>query len=194
MPLVNLFRNWRQISQTITNITIMIRRALRRTFSIQAHPISEYNSKNLYQRRFIGKAASIAHSAVDQDPNQPTMKQKLIKVTFLDLDGHRHTVEGLVGERLTDVAKRHNIKLGMDPTCQGHNSCTDCHVIISNEYYNLFPQPSIDENEMLEMAPNVAENSRLGCQLILQENMDGLVVALPPESTTPVTIDAYFRA
>jgi ferredoxin len=80
-----------------------------------------------------------------------------VQVTFVDTEGHRKTVPGLIGTSLLDVAREHDIPLYADPTCVGELACTSCHVIVSNEFYDHVPQPSADENEILEVAAGLSE-------------------------------------
>jgi ferredoxin len=169
-----------------------------------------FSSTNTFTKRYTS-AASIAHSAVDTDAKQPSVTDNVVTLTLVDLDGNRHTVKGYVGQSLLDVAKEHQLPLYADETCAENCGCTLCHVVVSNEYYNAFPQPSEDENEMIQYAQSLSEkyvsvlyriitytnmndnSSRLACQLILEKHLDGLVVSLPPHNTSPVTVDSFFR-
>ena len=63
--------------------------------------------------------------------------------------------------------------------CEGSIACSTCHVILSPEYYDLLPEPEDDENDMLDMAFGLTDTSRLGCQVKLTKELDGITATLP---------------
>lgn len=63
--------------------------------------------------------------------------------------------------------------------CEGSVACSTCHVILSPEHYDLLPEPEDDENDMLDMAFGLSETSRLGCQVRLTRELDGMTATLP---------------
>jgi ferredoxin len=63
--------------------------------------------------------------------------------------------------------------------CEGSVACSTCHVILPPEYYDLLPEPEDDENDMLDMAFGLTDTSRLGCQVKLTRELDGLTATLP---------------
>jgi ferredoxin len=63
--------------------------------------------------------------------------------------------------------------------CEGSVACSTCHVILPPEYYDLLPEPEDDENDMLDMAFGLTDTSRLGCQVKLTKELDGLTATLP---------------
>lgn len=63
--------------------------------------------------------------------------------------------------------------------CEGSVACSTCHVILPEEYYDLLPEPEDDENDMLDMAFGLTDTSRLGCQVKLTKELDGLIATLP---------------
>ena len=64
--------------------------------------------------------------------------------------------------------------------CGGSCACSTCHVIVeSEEYYDKMTEPDDDENDMLDLAFGLTETSRLGCQVVMDESLDGLRVRLP---------------
>jgi len=68
------------------------------------------------------------------------------------------------------------IELG---ACEGSVACSTCHVILSPEHYDLLPEPSDDENDMLDMAFGLTDTSRLGCQVHIARELDGMTATLP---------------
>ena len=63
--------------------------------------------------------------------------------------------------------------------CEGSVACSTCHVILPQEYYDLLPEPEDDENDMLDMAFGLTDTSRLGCQVKLTKELDGIAITLP---------------
>jgi hypothetical protein len=63
--------------------------------------------------------------------------------------------------------------------CEGSVACSTCHVILSPQHYDLLPEPEDDENDMLDMAFGLSDTSRLGCQVKLTRELDGMTATLP---------------
>jgi ferredoxin len=63
--------------------------------------------------------------------------------------------------------------------CEGSVACSTCHVILPPEYYDVLPEPEDDENDMLDMAFGLTDTSRLGCQVKMTKELDGISVTLP---------------
>jgi 2Fe-2S ferredoxin len=99
------------------------------------------------------------------------------RIVFVEKDGTRRAVEAKVGSTLLDVALAHGIDI--EGACEGCLSCTTCHVIVEEEFFDLLPQASEDEEDMLDLAAGLTPTSRLGCQIRVSEEVDGLVVRLP---------------
>ncbi|PSN74505.1 ferredoxin [Corynespora cassiicola Philippines] len=109
------------------------------------------------------------------DPPKPGEE---LKVTFIDKDGDSHTFEVAEGDNLLDIAQAND--LDMEGACGGSCACSTCHVIIeSDDYYDKMEEPDDDENDMLDLAFGLTETSRLGCQVKMNKDLDGLVVKLP---------------
>ena len=100
------------------------------------------------------------------------------KITFIDKDGHSHTFEVADGDNLLDIAQANDIE--MEGACGGSCACSTCHVIVEDEaYYDKMEEPDDDENDMLDLAFGLQETSRLGCQVKMTKELDGLRVRLP---------------
>src|SRR5271169_2945806 len=67
----------------------------------------------------------------------------------------------------------------MEGACEGSLACSTCHVIVEQDYYDKMEEPTDEENDMLDLAPGLTETSRLGCQVIMSKDLDGMVVTLP---------------
>ena len=101
-----------------------------------------------------------------------------VHITVLDRDAQIHSLEGPtdMGLNLMELCKAYG--LPVDGTCGGMALCASCHVYVLND--RPLPEPSEDELAMLDSAFFVAANSRLGCQLRLRNELDGLQVQLAP--------------
>lgn len=101
-----------------------------------------------------------------------------IKLHFRDSKGQPiKTVEANDGDDILSIAHEHDIDL--EGACEGSVACSTCHVILSPEHYDLLPEPEDDENDMLDMAFGLSDTSRLGCQVRLTRELDGMTATLP---------------
>ena len=98
-------------------------------------------------------------------------------VTFLYPDGTRREVEARMGESILALAWR--VDAGIDGDCEGAMACSTCHVILEPAAFDRLPPPSEEEDSILDLAPGACETSRLGCQIVLTQAEDGLVIRLP---------------
>ncbi|CZT21466.1 probable electron transfer protein [Ramularia collo-cygni] len=100
------------------------------------------------------------------------------KVTFIDKDGVDWTFTVADGDNLLDIAQSNDLE--MEGACGGSCACSTCHVIVTDEEtFDKMEEPSDDENDMLDLAFGLTETSRLGCQVVMSKELDGLVVKLP---------------
>ncbi|GAP87564.2 putative 2Fe-2S iron-sulfur cluster binding domain-containing protein [Rosellinia necatrix] len=99
-------------------------------------------------------------------------------VTFVDKDDKEHRIAVAAGDNLLDIAQANDLE--MEGACGGSCACSTCHVIVVGEdYYDKMPEPEDDENDMLDLAFGLTETSRLGCQVAMTKELDGLRVKLP---------------
>ena len=94
------------------------------------------------------------------------------KMTFIKTDGTRVEVEAPLGLSVLEIAHRNNIDL--EGACEGSLACSTCHVIIDPEWYDLLESASDDEEDMLDLAFGLTHTSRLGCQIKITPELDGL--------------------
>ncbi len=99
------------------------------------------------------------------------------KVIFIERDGNRREVEAPLGLSVLEIAHKNGIDI--EGACEGSLACSTCHVIVDPEWYDLLREASEDEEDMLDLAFGLTATSRLGCQIIITEELDGLVVRLP---------------
>lgn len=102
----------------------------------------------------------------------------MLRIIFVDDDGGRREVEATHGETLLAVARRHRI--AVEGACQGSLSCATCHVIVEPRDYGRLPPPRADEEDMLDLAFGLTATSRLCCQIVVTEALDGLTVRVAP--------------
>ena len=99
------------------------------------------------------------------------------KITFIDTEGTRREVDAPVGLSVLEIAHKNDIDL--EGACEGSLACSTCHVIVEQEWYDLLSDASEDEEDMLDLAFGLTKTSRLGCQIIMSEELDGLTLKLP---------------
>ncbi len=101
-------------------------------------------------------------------------------VIFIGTDGSGREVEAEIGETILDVAHKHG--LPMEGACEGCMSCSTCHVIVDADWFGRLPPAEEEEEDMLDLAFGLTRTSRLGCQIVITEELDGLTVSLPAET------------
>ena len=100
------------------------------------------------------------------------------KVTYIEHNGKSHTIDVQNGLTVMEGAIQNNVP-GIDADCGGSMACATCHVYVKEEWFNNLPKKEDGEEDMLDMAFEPKKNSRLSCQLIISDDLDGLVVDLP---------------
>jgi len=103
----------------------------------------------------------------------------MVKITFIDAEGTSRTVEAEVGSTVMENAIRNGIP-GIEAECGGACACATCHVYVAEEWTSAVGEPQPMEEDMLDFAFDVRPNSRLSCQIKVTEDLDGLVVTVPP--------------
>lgn len=102
------------------------------------------------------------------------------KMTFIEPDGTRREVNAPPGLSILEIAHRNDIDI--EGACGGSLSCSTCHVIVDPAWFGKLPSPEEEEEDMLDLAFALTRTSRLGCQIIITEELDGIVVTLPEET------------
>lgn len=102
------------------------------------------------------------------------------KVVYVGADGAQHTVDAALGESVMSAAVRNGIP-GIIGECGGNCSCGTCHVWVREEFATLVGGPADLEDDLLDLGvSDRREHSRLGCQITMTEDLDGLIVDVPP--------------
>ena len=99
------------------------------------------------------------------------------KMVFVEQNGARREVDAPLGLSVLEIAHKHGVDI--EGACEGSLACSTCHVIVDPAWFNKLAKPTEDEEDMLDLAFDLQETSRLGCQIIMTEALDGLVVKLP---------------
>ena len=99
------------------------------------------------------------------------------KMTFIDSEGKRTDVEAAEGMSVLDIAHKNGIDL--EGACEGSLACSTCHVIVDDAWFDKLGESTEEEEDMLDLAFGLTHTSRLGCQIIMTAELDGLVVTLP---------------
>ncbi|KAI8853054.1 2Fe-2S ferredoxin-type domain-containing protein [Chytridium lagenaria] len=114
--------------------------------------------------------------------NKHTALERLKKgegyeVTYVTAEGEKITVNAKDDWNLLDIAHTYDIEL--EGACEGSLACSTCHVVMEQKYYDKLEEPSDEENDMLDLAFGLTETSRLGCQVKMCKELDGMTVRIP---------------
>lgn len=107
----------------------------------------------------------------------PKSDDEIVNVTYIDRDGNRIPVRGKIGDNVLWLAHRYNIDI--EGACGAALACSTCHVYIQQEYFEKLNEPEESEEDMLDLATYLRDNSRLGCQIILTKELEGMEITLP---------------
>ena len=100
------------------------------------------------------------------------------KITYIDSSGNKKIIEVAKGLTVMEGAIQNNVS-GIDADCGGGMACATCHVYVKEEWFDKLPKKEQGEEDMIDMAYEPKEFSRLSCQLIVSNELDGLIVNLP---------------
>ncbi|MBT4878385.1 MAG: 2Fe-2S iron-sulfur cluster binding domain-containing protein [Alphaproteobacteria bacterium] len=101
------------------------------------------------------------------------------KVIFVE-NGEKKEIEAENGLSLLEIA--HNNNIDLEGACEGSLACSTCHVIVSDKYFSQLAEASEEEEDMLDLAFGVTHTSRLGCQIIMSDELDGIELIVPSET------------
>ena len=104
----------------------------------------------------------------------------MVGVVFLTADGRRVPAQAAPGTPLLEVGQAAGLPL--EGTCEGQMACSTCHVVVAAEWFGKLVPASDDEEDMLDLAAGVTRTSRLSCQILLSDELDGLEVRIPAEA------------
>ncbi|MEO0391834.1 MAG: ferredoxin family 2Fe-2S iron-sulfur cluster binding protein [Pseudomonadota bacterium] len=99
-------------------------------------------------------------------------------VKFIENDGTEEVIDAPEGLSILEIAHQNGVDI--EGACEGSLACATCHVIVDPAWFDKLEEPSEDEEDMLDLAFGLKPTSRLGCQIIVSQALDGLTVHLPP--------------
>jgi len=102
------------------------------------------------------------------------------KITFIEPNGVSREVDAPVGKSVLDIAQANDFDV--EGACEGSLACSTCHIIVDPDWYGRLRPAEEEETDMLDLAYGLTPTSRLSCQLLMSEELDGLVITLPSET------------
>lgn len=102
-----------------------------------------------------------------------------VKIIFI-VKGEKKEFMVPVGTTVLEAA--HNNDIDLEGACEGSLACSTCHVVVDKEFYDMLKEPSEDEEDMLDLAFGLTPTSRLGCQITMTKELDGLTLTVPDET------------
>ncbi len=102
----------------------------------------------------------------------------MAKIKYIEHNGKEHIVEVQNGLTVMEGAVQNDIS-GIDADCGGSMSCATCHVYVKEDWYDKLPKKEMGEDDMLDQAYEPKSNSRLSCQIMVSDDLDGLSVYMP---------------
>ena len=106
----------------------------------------------------------------------------MAKITYIEHNGTNHTVDVQNGLTVMEGAVQNNIP-GIDADCGGSMACATCHVYVKEDWFDKINKKNEGEDDMLDQAYEPKKNSRLSCQIIVTDDLNGLVVDMPEKQT-----------
>ena len=104
------------------------------------------------------------------------------KITYISHSGKKNTIEVAVGLSVMEGAIQNNVE-GIDADCGGSMACATCHVYVPQDWFNKMEKPQDAEQDMIDMAYEPKKNSRLSCQIIVSDELEGLEVTTPEKQS-----------
>ncbi|XP_061765946.1 ferredoxin-2, mitochondrial [Nerophis ophidion] len=135
------------------------------------HSAGSFRTAHRYLQTSIGLYHNEETSAVED------ISEDVVNVVYIDRSGQRIPVKAKVGDNVLYLA--HKIGIELEGACEASLACSTCHVYVSSDHLDTLPEPLEGEDDMLDMAPMLQENSRLGCQIILTPELEGMEITLP---------------
>ncbi|XP_030002645.1 ferredoxin-2, mitochondrial isoform X2 [Sphaeramia orbicularis] len=120
---------------------------------------------------------SIGLYQIEEGSSNAEDPDDVVNIVYIDRSGQRIPVKAKVGDNVLYLAHKHGIDL--EGACEASLACSTCQVYVSDAHFDKLPEPVEREDDMLDMAPMLQENSRLGCQIILTPELDGMELTLP---------------
>ncbi|KAI5857440.1 ferredoxin [Durotheca rogersii] len=174
----SLVRSWQHLrSYSLQSLT----RSTRPVFSSSCSGILKPSPSFIWNPRAPPSSALVRQFSASATRRHghitPPKPGEALSITFVDKEQREHEFAVSAGDNLLDIAQANDLE--MEGACGGSCACSTCHVIVDDAYYDKIPEPSDDENDMLDLAFGLTETSRLGCQVLMTKELDGIRVRLP---------------
>mmetsp|Transcript_25110 Transcript_25110/g.46559 ORF Transcript_25110/g.46559 Transcript_25110/m.46559 type:complete len:174 (-) Transcript_25110:668-1189(-) len=130
------------------------------------------------------RKAAMPHSHItlrflSAEASDPGAVAETVPITYVDPLGNEHNVDAEIGKNLMDVAHDNNIEL--EGACGGELACATCHLVFEKSIYDTLPEKLDEEDDMLDLAFELTDTSRLGCQICVREDFAGMKVTIPDD-------------
>ncbi|WP_199899441.1 aminotransferase class V-fold PLP-dependent enzyme [Sneathiella glossodoripedis] len=149
--------------------------AIRVSLGLSRRPMRLINLWKSGKSCITRKAPEVRHNADLGVKKRVT--EFMSKLTFVKPNGDRVEVVAPIGKTLLEIAHQNGLEL--EGACEGSLACSTCHLIIDEDDFDRLPEASDDEEDMLDLAWGLTPTSRLGCQIVMTEELEGMVVTLP---------------
>ncbi|KAL1384568.1 hypothetical protein pipiens_003342 [Culex pipiens pipiens] len=149
-----------------------------------------YNVFSSWQSLLVPRSIHLSRYLLhgEYEWQDPKSEDEVVNVTYIDKDGKRTPVRGKIGDNALYLAHRYGVE--MEGACEASLACTTCHVYVLGEHGDKLPPSEEKEDDLLDMAPFLKENSRLGCQITLTKELEGLELQLP-QATRNFYVDGH---
>ncbi|TGZ74676.1 hypothetical protein CRM22_000817 [Opisthorchis felineus] len=141
---------------------------------------------NAFLPRYVHVTRLLRHGEYEQKAS--TSPDDVVTVNVIGRDGSQSTMKGKIGDNLMYLAHRHNVEI--EGACEASLACSTCHVYVGSPYYDMLPEPVEEEEDMLDLAVFLRDNSRLSCQIYLTKELDGMTITLP-KATRNFYVDGH---
>lgn len=139
-----------------------------------------------YLVRYLHLSNRLSHGEFEAE--DPKSEDEVVNITYIGKNGEKNKVRGKVGDNVLYLAHRYGID--MEGACEASLACTTCHVYVHEDYCHKLPHPEEKEEDLLDLAPFLRENSRLGCQIKLTKELEGMELTLP-KATRNFYVDGH---
>lgn len=158
---------------------------------VSQHPGLKAPSTGEYRHARLFTSSTDHWCQAKPEAHVPHPDAATVHVVIIDKEGKRHNVEGKVGQDVMRLGQQYGLPI--EGACEASLACCTCHVYVQDEFVDKLPEPERQEEDMLDMAPFLKPNSRLGCQVVLTEEMEGMVIELP-KATRNFYVDGHVPA
>ncbi|XP_078046827.1 adrenodoxin-like protein 2, mitochondrial Ferredoxin 2 isoform X1 [Augochlora pura] len=133
-----------------------------------------------YSKYKNNKALSSFQTIRQTSTTQPLCEKQEVNITFIKANGEKIKAKGKEGDTILDIVVNNEIDLDGYGACEGTLTCSTCHLIFPKEVYDTLPdKPTDEELDMLDLAYELTDTSRLGCQIVMTKELNGIEVRVP---------------